>query len=139
MVQKPRERTSIIMKKAFISFDYDHDSGIKALLVGQAKHPDTPFTIADFSIKEAIASDWKSKARIKIKGCDLMIVLCGEHTHTAKGVYDELAIALEEGIPYFLLAGYADKYCTKPPNAGINDAVYKWTWDNLKLLINRNR
>ena len=127
------------MKRAFISFDYDHDSGVKALLVGQAKNSDTPFNITDFSIKEAISSDWKAKARTRIKGCDLVIVLCGEYTHTATGVSAELQIAQEEEVPYFLLAGYADKTCTKPSKAKYEDKMYKWTWDNLKALINGAR
>ena len=38
-----------------------------------------------------------------------MIVICGEHTHTATGVSHELEIAQEEDMPYFLLKGYADK------------------------------
>lgn len=127
------------MKRAFISFDYDHDARVKALLIGQAKNPDTPFNIADFSIKEAISSDWKTKARTRIKGCDLVIVLCGEYTHAASGVSAELKIAQDEKIPYFLLAGYADKNCTKPTKAKNNDKIYKWTWDNLKALISGSR
>jgi hypothetical protein len=38
--------------RAFISFDYDHDSDLKTMLVGQARHADTPFEIADWSVKE---------------------------------------------------------------------------------------
>jgi hypothetical protein len=127
------------MKRAFISFDFDHDFGIKVLLVGQAKNPDTPFTIADFSIKEAISSDWKSKARTRIKGCDIVIVLCGEYTHTATGVSTELSIAQEEKVPYFLLKGYSDKYCTKPTSAKSTDNIYDWNWPNLKILIGGGR
>ena len=44
-------------KRTFISFDYDHDSDLKTLLVGQAKNPDSPFEITDMSIKETIARD----------------------------------------------------------------------------------
>ena len=29
--------------RAFISFDYDHDADLKAILVGQAKNTDSPF------------------------------------------------------------------------------------------------
>lgn len=29
--------------RTFISFDYDHDSDLKSLLVGQAKNDDSPF------------------------------------------------------------------------------------------------
>lgn len=123
------------MKKAFISFDYDHDEGVKHLLVGQAKNPDTPFSLADWSIKEAISEDWKKKARSRIKACDAVIVLCGEHTDTASGVSAELKIAQEEAVPYFLLWAYSDKHCVKPRAAQSTDKIYKWTWDNVKSLI----
>ncbi len=52
------------MKRAFVSFDYDHDKGVKEMLAGQEKNPDTPFSIADFSIKEVISSDWKAKLAV---------------------------------------------------------------------------
>jgi len=64
-------------KRAFISFDYDYDLDLKTLLVGQAKKEDSSFNIADFSIKEAISKDWKAKARTRIKGVEVVIVICG--------------------------------------------------------------
>lgn len=127
------------MKRAFISFDYDHDLDLKNLLVGQAKNPDTPFEIADFSIKDTISSNWKDKARTRIKGCDVVIVICGEHTDTATGVSAEVEIAQEEKVPYFLLHGRSDKTCKKPKKAKADDKIYKWTWPNLKALINGGR
>lgn len=126
-------------KRTFISFDYDHDEDIKTLLVGQAKNPDTPFNIQDFSVKEHMTGDWKSKVRTRIKGCDVAIILCGEYTHTASGVAAELRIIQEENIPYFLLWGRSGKTCTKPTSAQSTDKVYNWTWDNLKALISGGR
>jgi hypothetical protein len=123
------------VKRTFISFDYDNDLDLKTMLVGQAKNPDTPFEIADFSIKEAISEDWKKKARTRIKGCDVVVVICGEHTDTATGVSAELAIAQEESVSYFLLEGRAKKTCKKPKAAKSTDKMYEWTWDNLKKLI----
>ena len=70
---------------------------------------------------------------------DVVIVLCGTMTHTASGVSDELSIAKEKGKPYFLLAAYSDKNCTKPKSATSSDKVYNWTWDNLKALIKGSR
>lgn len=121
--------------RVFISFDYDHDLDLKNLLVGQAKNEDSPFEIADFSIKEAISEDWKKKARTRIKGCNVVAVLCGEHTDTATGVSAEVKIAQEEDVDYFLLWGRKDKTCKKPKAANSSDKIYKWTWDNLKALI----
>lgn len=121
--------------RTFISFDYDHDSDLKTLLVGQAKNEDSPFEITDMSIKEAIDDDWKKKARTRIKGCDVVVVICGEYTDSAVGVSAELIIAQEEDVDYFLLKGRNDKTCVKPKVAKNSDKIYKWTWDNLKSSI----
>jgi hypothetical protein len=127
--------TPMANKRAFISFDYDHDADLKLLLIGQTKHPDTDFKVVDMSIKEVVAVNWKENARRRIKGCDVMIVICGEYTHTASGVAAEVRIAKEEGVPHFLLWGRSSKHCTKPPGATSADKIYKWTWDNLKALV----
>lgn len=122
-------------KRTFISFDYDHDSDLKTLLVGQAKRLDSPFEITDMSIKETIARDWKENARRRIKGCDVVIVICGKYTNSASGVSAELNLAQKEHIPYFLLWGRTEGNCVKPTAAKSTDQIYKWTWDNLKNLI----
>lgn len=125
----------VVKKRVFTSFDYDHDEALRNLLVGQSKNPDSPFDLCDWSVKEPMTGDWKRKVRDRIKRCDVMCVLCGEHTDTAVGVSIEVTIAQEEGIPYFLLAGYPDKNCKKPKAAKSTDKMYNWTWDNLKKLI----
>lgn len=122
-------------KRAFISFDYDHDYDIKQCLVGQARNPDSPFEITDMSIKEPISFNWKENARRRIKMCDVVVILCGEHTDTASGVTAELTIAQEEGIPYFLLRGRSNRPCAWPNHRYSTDKMYNWTWDNLKLLF----
>jgi hypothetical protein len=122
-------------KRAFISFDYDHDEGTKVMLAGQAKLPDSPFEFKDASVKEHLSGDWKEKVRRRMDNIDVVIVLCGEKTHTAAGVSSELQIAREKSVPYFLLAAYTDRTCTKPNGAGSGDRLYKWTWENLKTLI----
>jgi MTH538 TIR-like domain (DUF1863) len=126
-------------KRAFISFDYDHDEDLRMLLAGQAKHPDSPFDFADRSIKEPLTGDWREKVRRRMSNVDVVIVICGEQTDTANGVAAELNIARDAFKPYFLLAGRSDKVCTKPSSAYASDKIYKWTWDNLKALIAGNR
>ena len=122
-------------KKIFISYDYDNDSDLKMLLVGQAKNPDTPFAISDASVKQKLTGDWKEKVRERIKQAEQVIVICGEHTDTATGVSAEVKITQEEKKSYFLLYGRSSKKCKKPKNAASSDKMYKWTWDNLKALI----
>ena len=126
-------------KKVFISFDYDNDSTLKEFLVGQAKNSDSPFELADWSIKEHIDENWNAKAKTRIKQVDVVIVICGLNTNTATGVSAELKIAQLEKVPYFLLAGYKDKRNIKPTTALLTDKLYNWTWDNLKTLINGGR
>jgi hypothetical protein len=121
--------------RAFIAFDYDHDEFLRVALVGQSKHPDTDFAIADWSVKVPFVGDWKAKVRTRIKQVDQVIVICGEHTHLATGVAAELEIARDEKKPYFLLKGYKDKTCYAPTSALASDKIYKWEWENLKNLV----
>ena len=127
-------------KRVFTSFDFDHDEGLRNLLVGQAKNPDSPFEIHDWSVKEPFGrTNWQDEVREKIRKVDQVVVLCGEHTHTATGVAAELRMAREEKKPYFLLSGYKGKTCRKPTSGTADDKIYKWTWDNLKKLIGGSR
>ena len=122
-------------KRVFTSFDFDHDEDLRNLLVGQSKNEDSPFEMADWSVKEEMTGDWKKKVRERIRKAEQVIVMCGEHTDTATGVSVELKIAQEEKKPYFLLWGRAKKTCKKPTAALASDHMYEWTWDNLKALI----
>jgi hypothetical protein len=122
----------------FVSFDYDYDQDLKNLLVGQAKNPDSPFEISDWSIKDA-SYDWKTKARDRIRRCGVVVVICGLNTDKATGVAIELEIAQEEKCDYFLLWGRSEGTCKKPTTAKAGDKIYKWTWDNLKSLIGGSR
>lgn len=127
------------VKKVFISFDYDNDEFLRTALVGQANNPQTPFEIIDRSVKEHLTGDWKAKVKGRIQRADLVIVLCGEKTHTAIGVAEELRIAKEVGKPYFLLRGYSGKTCIAPTSAHTTDKIYSWTWENLRLLLSGSR
>lgn len=113
----------------------DNDNDLKNLLVGQAKKTDSPFEIIDLSIKHTISKDWKDSARKRIKGYDVVIVICGKKTDSAAGVSAELRIAQDENVPYFLICGRSDENCVKPIAAKDSDKIHKWTWDNLKSLI----
>ncbi len=122
-------------KRVFVSFDYDHDEGAKHMLVGQAQLPDSPFEFKDSSIKQPLSGDWKEKVRRRMANIDIVIGLCGEYTHTARGAAVEIEIAQNQSVPYFLLRAYADKTCTKTSSAKSADKMYNWTWENVKTLI----
>jgi hypothetical protein len=115
-----------VAKRVFISYDYDHDSTLKEFLVGQSRLPDSPFEIADWSIKVA-SPNWITEARRRIRASDTVAVICGEHTRTAIGVDTEVKISQEESITYFLLKGYREKDCHKPSAARPSDKIYTWT------------
>jgi hypothetical protein len=52
--------------RAFISFDFDHDSDQRVLFAGQSKHSKTPFSIQDWSSKEELAqSKWEAALKAK--------------------------------------------------------------------------
>ena len=127
------------MTRVFISFDYDNDRELPDTLIGQAKQQNSPFSIADYSLKEPLTEKWRDEVRNRIRRADLTIVICGECTDTAKGVAAELAITREEQKPYFLLRGHPHRDCKKPATALRTDKIYKWTWDNLKVLIEGGR
>ncbi len=122
-------------KSVFISFDYDHDNDLRGNLVAQARRPDSPFSIKDKSVRGRIDEKWRDEVRSRIRECDLVIVICGEHTHDAVGVAGEVSITQEEKKPYFLLKGRRKKTCTKPKNVLSDDEMQPWTWPTLKELI----
>ncbi len=122
-------------KRAFISFDFDHDDDLRNALVGQAKYPNSPFEIVDASVRTHLRGDWEKQVRNRIRSADLVIVICGERTHTAEGVAIEVRIAQEEGKAYFLLRGHKDRVCAKPTTARNDDEIHEWTWDNLRKQI----
>lgn len=126
-------------KSAFISFDYDHDNDLRGNLVAQAENPESPFSITDWSVRERISERRRQVVRDRISRADLVIVICGEHTHDAPGVTAELTIAREEGKPYFLLKGRRRKTCTRPRSALRTDVIHPWRWDTLRRLINGTR
>jgi hypothetical protein len=125
----------VAKKRAFISFDADHDDDLPVMLAGQAKSEDSPFDFSDRSVKEQLSGDWKEKVKRRLGNVDLMIVICGEHTDSASGVSAELNMAKELELPYFLLWGRPKKTCVKPKAASASDKIYEWTWPALKSLI----
>lgn len=124
--------------RVFISYDYDNDNDLKTMLLGQSSNPDSPFDIADWSIKVA-SPGWQDEARRRIRASDSVAVICGLSTHLAVGVATEVAVAQEEGIPYFLLSGRSQGTCQKPTSARGTDKIYTWTWDNVKNLVKGGR
>ena len=91
----PRWRDIVSGKRqnVFISFDYDNDLQLKEGLIGQSHNDDSPFNVADFSMKEAAPqSKWRKEARERIERCSVVIVMCGRYTDKASGVSAEVRL-----------------------------------------------
>jgi len=121
-------------KKVFVSFDFVNDKALKDFIIGQAKLPDSPFGVIDFSLKEEIPeANWLSKARAAISRSEIFIVMLGSKTRYASGVLKEVRIANELEKEKFQIIGYQNGSETwAVPNAG---RVYNWSWENLKKLL----
>jgi len=132
-LRKAVRDSATVKRRVFVSFDFDHDRALKEFIVGQARLPDSPFDIIDYSLKEAAPErDWVNKARAAIRRAEIVLVIAGARTYRARGVLQEVAMAREEGIPIVQIIGYKNRECPSVPNAG---RVYAWTWDNLKKIL----
>jgi len=121
-------------KKVFVSFDFDNDKTLKEFIIGQSKLEDSPFEVADHSLKEAAPEkDWLDKATAAIKRSDVFIVMLGSKTKTAPGVLKEVKVASDLNKARFQIIGYRDGTSDwAVPNGG---RTYSWNWENLKKLL----
>lgn len=123
--------------RAFVSFDFDHDETSRRLFVGQGKSDSpTPFTIGDWSSKEALPEKtWEETIAIKIGNCNMVIVLVGRSMGSASGVAKEIAMAAAQDVPVFgVYVDGAGPESTLP--AGLpRNRVVKWTWPTVAAAI----
>ena len=121
-------------KRVFVSFDFDNDNVLREFIIGQARNDDSPFDVADHSLKEAAPQkDWEEKARRAIGRSEVFIVMLGPKTKKASGVIKEVGFANELGKKKFQIIGYnTGSSSWAVPNAG---RTYAWTWANLKKLL----
>ena len=83
--------------RVFISFDYDHDEDLRTLLANQAKFPDSPFEIADWSVRQPFTGNWQEKVKQRIGQVGQVAVICGHYIDTATGV---VTVAFVNGKSY---------------------------------------
>ena len=121
-------------KRVFVSFDFDNDRTLRDFIIGQSKLPDSPFEVADHSLKEAQPQqDWELKARAAISRSEVFIVMLGSQTRRAPGVLKEVKMAQDLSKPGFQIIGYkggSEDWAV--PGAG---RTYRWNWENLKRLL----
>ena len=121
--------------RVFVSFDFDNDKKLKDFIIGQSRNPDSPFEVADWSMKEAAPQkQWEEKARNRINQCDVVVVMVGQSTHKAPGVLKEVKMARETEVPICQIIGYRNSNPTPVPGAG---RLLRWNWDNLKKILSQ--
>lgn len=121
-------------KRIFISFAVE-DVRFRDFLVGQSKHDNSPFEFVDMSVKEPWSSEWKSKCRTRIDGCDGMIGLISKNTPKASGEIFELEYAYEQRLPVMLM--YINDDRPTLPKSISGNRVNIWSWDNIKSFISK--
>lgn len=117
--------------RVFVIPDYDHDLDLKNLLVGQAKHKDTPFFVEDCSVKYA-SRGLRSDARSPISRATMMVVICGHDAHQAVGIAAEVQIGSETQTPFYLLRGRKTGIVRRPQGTWSWEKACASTWENLR-------
>lgn len=122
------------MKRIFIAFAIE-DVRSRDFLVGQAKNDNSPFEFVDMSVKQPWETDWESKCRSRIRGCDGIIALISKYTPSATGQLFEIRTAEEEHIPTMLMYSSGDR--PSLPYSLSSKLINVWSWDNIKAFLNR--
>ena len=119
--------------RAFLSFDYDHDSDYKVLVAGQGENDKVPFSIQDWSNKSSLPqSQWKALTKDKINQCNMLIVLVGKYMSTATGVVAEIDMTTECDVPIFgIYVNGATTTSILPTGLARNRTI---AWDHEKIL-----
>lgn len=119
--------------RIFIAFAIE-DQKYRDLLKGQSLNVNSAFEYVDMSVKEAWDTDWKTRCRTRIRGCDGVVAMLSKNTLTATGARWEIGCAVEEKKPLVgIYISTDDK--SKPPEMDGQKAVV-WTWDNVAAFIN---
>ncbi len=125
--------------RAFLSFDFDHDSTSRTLFAGQAKSDSpTPFVVEDWSSKSELPEDeWEDLISAKIGNCHMLIVLVGRSMSSAYGVAAEIAIAKDKSVPIFGV--YVDGAGTSSnlPSGLARNRVISWNWEAIGKAIDQ--
>lgn len=120
-------------KRAFISFDFDHNLAAKNLFAGQCTTDSpTPFTMEDWSSSSALPqAEWEKRLKAKINRCHMVIVLVGRSMSTATGVAKEIGFAKAQDVPIFgVYVDGAGASSTLPTGLARNRTI---TWDWKKI------
>lgn len=122
------------MKRIFISFAIE-DENLRDFLRGQSRNTNSPFEFVDMSVKQPWDSQWKTKCRTRIRGCDGMISIITRNTKKADGQIWEMNCAIDEGIPILAIYGNKDHIGATIPNECGYLPVVDWNWEKISAWI----
>ncbi|HEL2072407.1 TPA: hypothetical protein TY888_001750 [Streptococcus suis] len=122
------------MKRIFISFAIE-DENLRDLLRGQSRSTHSPFEFVDMSVKQPWDSQWKTKCRTRIRGCDGMISIITRNTKNADGQIWEMNCAKDEGIPLLAIYGNNSHIGATIPNECGYLPVVDWNWEKISAWI----
>ncbi len=122
-------------KRIFTSFAIE-DAYARDFLVQHARDERSPFEFVDMSVKQPWDNSWKTRCRIKIKGCDGVIALISKKTRNADGARWEMKCASEEGIPILGVHIHKDDKGIIPLEL-VGHKVIEWTWPGIAAFVNK--
>lgn len=122
------------MKRIFISFAIE-DQNLRDLLKGQSQNTNSPFEFIDMSVKQPWDSQWKTKCRTRIKGCDGMITIITQNTKNASGQIWEMNCAQEEGVSILAIYGNNNHIGAIIPNECAYIPIEDWNWEKISKWI----
>jgi len=126
-------------KRAFISFDFDHNLAAKNLFAGQCTTDSpTPFTVEDWSSSSALPqAEWEKRLKAKINKCHMVIVLVGRSMSTATGVAKEIGFAKAQDVPFFgVYVDGAGASSTLPTGLARNRTI-AWDWKQIANAVDQ--
>lgn len=122
--------------RVFIAFPIE-DKWARDRLVGQAANERTPFEFVDMSVKQPWETDWESRCRTRIKGCDGMIAFVTRNTARATGELFEIRTARQEQVPVMGMYATQDNRPYSLPAELTGVRVVDWTWPNITNFLAR--
>jgi hypothetical protein len=120
--------------RVFIAFAIE-DRWARDRLVGQAANQRTPFDWTDMSVKTPWETDWESRCRTRIRGCDGMIAFFTKNTAAATGQLFEITTAKQEGVPLMAMYATQDDRPRSIPSALAGVTIRDWTWPNISNFL----
>ncbi|MCY7013821.1 MULTISPECIES: hypothetical protein [Streptococcus] len=122
------------MKRIFISFAIE-DENLRDFLRGQSRNTNSPFEFVDMSVKQPWDFQWKTKCRVRIKGCDGVISIITQNTKRASGQIWEMNCAKDEGIPLLAIYGNKNHIGATIPNDMGYITIVDWNWERISTWI----